>query len=78
MQNLIKGYITSILGLLGVIAIFLHGSGFFEFPNPDFLDKQSEITIALIVCAALFILPYSKIESIIESLMTWVIEKFKK
>lgn len=78
MQNLIKGYITSVLGLLGIVAIGLHWTGVLEFPNPEFLDKQSEIVIAFILCAGLFVLPYSKIEAVIESLFNWVIERFKK
>jgi len=78
MQNLIKGYITSLLGLIGVIAIGLHASGYYEFPNPEFLDKDTEVCIAIAICFGLFLLPYTKIESIIENVVNFIVDKFKK
>lgn len=78
MENLIKGYITSLIGLIGIVAIGLHLSGVLEFPNPDFLDKETEAGIALIGCIGLFILPYSKIEAMVESIINFIIDKFKK
>lgn len=78
MENLIKGYLTSFMGLICSIAIILHWSGLYEFPNPDFLDKPYEIVIALIVNGGLFMLPYSKIESMVESIWNILLGVFKK
>lgn len=78
MENLLKGYLTSILGLIGILAIGAHETGFFEFPNPDFLNKEWESLIALIICFGLFRLPSSKIEAFIDSLVQSVVDRFKK
>lgn len=77
-MNIIKGYITSLLGLAGVILIGLHLSGIYEFPNPEFLSKEWEAGIGLLICFGLFILPYGKIESFIEDMVKTVIGIFKK
>lgn len=78
MNNLIKGWITTIGGLIGAVCISLHAVGIYEFPNPSVLDKPYEVGIGLIVCAGLFFMPYSKIEGFVEQLWSALINIFKK
>lgn len=70
MENLIKGWITSIMGLAGMIATFLHGFGIYEFPTPGYIGKGYECLLAFCLSLALFILPKSRIEALIDKVVT--------
>jgi hypothetical protein len=76
LENIIKGWVLSLIGLAGFILVVLHASGFYEFPNPEFLDKTYEVVIAFIVCIGFFILPKTKIDLVIEKLLNRVVDLF--
>lgn len=78
LENTIKGWVLSAIGLLGLVAVIAHATGFYELPNPDILSKTYECVIAGIFCFALFLLPKTKIDTAIEKLFTWAIDKFTK
>lgn len=68
MENLVKGYVTSLIALIGLILIALHVMGFYEFPNPQFLDKGYEAGIGALLCFGLFFIKRSLLESWIEEI----------
>ncbi len=78
MENIIKGWLLSAIGLLGIVVTILHATGVYELPNPEILDSTWEVTIALIVCFSLFLLPKTKIEKAVESLFSTIVNLFKK
>lgn len=78
MENIVKGWALTLIGLIGVVGILLHWTGFYEMPNPDFLSKTWEIVIALIICTGLAVFPRTKIEVYLEVLFSAVIALFKK
>lgn len=74
MENLIKGWVLSGIGFIGMVAIILHFMGIFTFPNPDFISSRTEAIIGLVACFALFLFPKTTIENWIET----IIKKFLK
>ncbi len=78
MENLLKGWVLSLMGFIGIVAIAAHSTGFFVFPNPDILDNTYEAVIGLIVCFSLLLFPKTKIEALIESMMGVVVNIFTK
>lgn len=66
MSNIIKGWITTILGLIIMVCVVLHFFGIVVFPNPTGMTKNSECIIAFLVGLALFLVPATKIEEILE------------
>lgn len=66
MKNVIKGWITSILGLAIMIADGLYFFGVIHLPEPHFVPKPLEIGIAFLAGLTLFMLP-----------STWIEEKLK-
>lgn len=78
LENTIKGYVLSLLGLTGLVAIGLHALGLYEFPNPDFMNKGWEVATGILLCFGLFLMPKSKIEAFVESGWNLLIGMFKK
>lgn len=78
MENIIKGWLLSAIGFVGIVVISLHALGVYEFPNPNVLNKAYEVAIGLIVCFALFLFPKTKIELVVEQLLGYVLNIFKK
>lgn len=66
LENAIKGYMLSLIGLVVFFAILAHGTGFYEFPNPTILHKGWEIGLGLLLSFGLIVFPKSKIESFVE------------
>jgi len=62
MQNIIKGWITSLLGLCIMIATCVYFFGLVDFPHPDNVPKDTQIAIAFAVGLALFLVPSTFIE----------------
>lgn len=78
MENLLKGWVLSLMGLVGIFVIAAHATGFFVFPNPKALSTTTESVVGLIVCFSLLLFPKTKIEGYIESMMGVVVNIFKK
>ena len=76
-ENIIKGWLLSAIGLLGIVITMLHATGVYELPNPEILNSAWEVAIALVVCFSLFLLPKTKIEKAVESLFGVVVSMFK-
>lgn len=67
MENIIKGWLTSLLGLAGAIITVLHYFGVVSLPNPEALSTAWETVLAAIISLGFFMIPYSKIEAFVES-----------
>lgn len=78
MENLLKGWVLSLIGLIGILAIIAHSTGYLKFPNPDALSTTTESVIGLIVSFSLMLFPKTKIEGYVESMMGVVVNIFKK
>jgi len=76
MENILKGWVLSLIGLAGVIGTIAHYFGFYEFPRSGVMEKGYESLIALIVSGALFALPKTKIDTWIESASNKVVGSF--
>jgi hypothetical protein len=74
----IKSGLSSLIGLLCAIAILAHASGLYVFPNPNFLNRPSEVCIGLAVCAGLWYLKDSEITHFVRQLWNGLIGLFKK
>lgn len=62
MKNVIKGWVTTIAGLIIMIVDGLYFFGFIKLPNPDALNDPSEVAIAFGVGLTLFLVPETWIE----------------
>jgi O-antigen/teichoic acid export membrane protein len=62
MKNVIKGWVTSLIGLAIMVCAGLYFFGILIFPNPESLHKNTEIAIAFGVGLFLFLVPPSWIE----------------
>lgn len=78
LENTIKGWVTSLAGIIGVILITLHATGVYEFPNPAILHKSWQIGIGYLICGGLFFIPYNKIESYFERAWDLLLGLFRK
>lgn len=78
MENLIKGWITSVIGLAGVLITILHYFGIVKLPNPAALSNTWESVIAAILSLGFFMMPYTKIESAVESAWGSLLKLFNK
>lgn len=76
MENLIKGWVFSAVGLAVFIATILHYFGFLTFPKPTALDNDYACVISLIVSAACFSFPKTKIDDAIGQAFALVWSKF--
>jgi hypothetical protein len=74
MKNIIKGYITSLLGLAGIILTVLYFFGFLDLPT-GYVPKFVELGLALLISISLFVLPQSAIEEKINSLLDKFVKK---
>ncbi len=78
MENVIKGWFLTLIGFIGVIAIIAHASGFYVFPNPEFFNTKTEVSIGLLICFALVVFKKTKIETYIEEFLKPIIDFIKK
>lgn len=76
MENLIKGWVFSALGFVVFVATLLHYFGFLTFPKPTALDNDYACVISLIVSAACFSFPKTKIDDAISQAFVSVWGKF--
>lgn len=76
--NRFKSGASSLIGLIGVIGIVAHITGFYEFPNPEFMNDWWESGIGLIVCAGFFYLKDSEIADFIRQAWNTLMSLFKK
>lgn len=67
-MNIIKGWFTTIIGIIGFGVVLAHWTGFFVLPNPKALDTDTEAISALIVCLAFALMPSGYIEEKIKVL----------
>jgi hypothetical protein len=74
----IKSGVSSLIGLLGAIAILAHSTGFYEFPNPKILSTKWETCIGLSICAGLWYLKDSEITDFVRQVWNGLIGLFKK
>jgi len=65
-MNVIKGYISSLLGLGIMIGTFLYFFGFVQLPHPDAMPKDIQIGVSFGIGLALFLVPSTYIEKKIE------------
>lgn len=75
MKNIIKGYITSIIGLIIMVADALYFFGAVDFPSPDYTPKALEVGIAFLVGLTLFLLPSTLLEEFLSRLINKKIDK---
>jgi hypothetical protein len=61
MKNIIKGWITSILGLIIIGLDIVYFFGLYDFPSPDFTPKPVELGIAFVIGLCLLLSPDSVI-----------------
>jgi hypothetical protein len=70
MKNLVQGWITSLIGLAIMIADGVHYFGLYRFPSPTMISTDTQSLVAFIIGLALFVMPKTKIESIVENVIT--------
>lgn len=70
MENVIKGWVTSLIGLVGMIATFLHATGIYPMPSTGLISNLTECIIGFLVSLALFILPKSRIEALVDKVIS--------
>lgn len=66
-MNALKGWVTSVFGLIIMIVDALYFFGFIHLPNPQSLQKPSEVGVAFGIGLVLFLMP-----------PTWIEEQIKK
>lgn len=76
-ENAIKGWVLSTIGLIGIVVTCLHWSGVWRLPNPEALSTSTECAISLITSFALFGLKKTKIDVLVEDFLQAVIDRFK-
>ena len=59
MKNIIKGWITSIIGLVIIGLDIVYFFGIYDFPSPDFTPKPVELGIAFVIGLLLLMAPDS-------------------
>jgi hypothetical protein len=75
MKNIWKGYITSIVGLIIMVADALYFFGAVDFPSPDFTPQAIELGIAFLAGLILFVMPATKLEEYLSRLINKKIDK---
>lgn len=76
--NRFKSGLSSLLGVIGMIAIVMHMTGIYKFPNPNFMNDWWEMGIGMIVCGGLFYLKDSEIADFIRQAWWSLLNLFKK
>lgn len=71
---MIKGYITSIIGLIIIVCDILYFFGIYTFPNPAFTPKAFELGFAFLVGLALLLMPRTFLEKKVEDTINKVIK----
>jgi hypothetical protein len=74
MKNTFKGYVTSTIGLIIMIADIIYFFGFVDFPSPDFTPKTIELGVAFIIGLGLFLMPRTFLEKKVEDVVNKVIK----
>lgn len=69
MENLVKGWVTSTIGLLIMLATAAHFFGIYDFPSTGQLSKPVESAISFCVGLALFIVKKSVLEEQAEKII---------
>lgn len=77
LESIIKGWVTTIIALLGLIAIIAHATGYVEFPNPEFMSKKYESIIGALICLVFLRLPRTLIDGWIESIASTGVDSVK-
>jgi hypothetical protein len=75
MNNIIKGWITTILGLAIMVVDVLFYFGVIELPEAEAVGKPMEILIAFGIGLSLFLIPATKLE---EKLNKYIDKKAEK
>lgn len=78
MENLVKGWFTSGLGIVLIILGIVHVFGFYEMPNPEIMDTYWKKGLYFLISFSLFLFSKTKIETVLESLVSSVVSLFKK
>jgi hypothetical protein len=73
-KNFNKGYITSAIGLIVMVADSLYFFGIIHPPKPDFVPDSAALFIAFILAYILFRMPAGWIE---EKINKWTDKKLK-
>lgn len=74
-MNLIKGWVTSIIGFIIMVADVLFFFGVINLPEPNFIPKPIEVGVAFLVGLALFVMPKTKIEEFLSRFINKIIDK---
>lgn len=69
MKNIIKGWVTSLLGLAIIVIDVLYFFGIIRLTEGAYVPKSIEIGVALLIGILLFLMPYSKIEAKAEKVL---------
>lgn len=69
MNNILKGWITSIIGLSLMVGTGLHFFGVYKFDHPDKISEPVALCISFVVGMAMFFIPSTKLEEIVEGLV---------
>lgn len=76
MENLIKGWVFSTIGLVVFIATLLHYFGYLVFPKPTALDNDYACIISLLISICCFSYPKTKIDEYLGQAIGSVWNKF--
>jgi membrane protein CcdC involved in cytochrome C biogenesis len=76
MNNVIKGWITTIVGLGIMVVDVLYFFGFIQLPKPSFVPTPVAVLIAFIVGIVLFLVPHSRIEKALEEIYITYLKKW--
>lgn len=72
MNNLVKGWVTSVFGLLVMIIDVLYFFGIIQLPSPENKMEPYHVFVAFVIGLALFSLPSTWIE---DTLKGWIKKK---
>lgn len=75
MKNILKGWITSLLGLAIMIIAVLYFFGVIHLPESGFMPKAAEVGIAFLAGLILFIIPETSLEGYLNKLINKKIDK---
>jgi hypothetical protein len=75
MENLVKGWLTSLIGFAGILVLGGELLGFFSLPNPLGLSVYLKYGIGVPVCFGLFLMPKDKITEMVETIVSSIFKK---
>lgn len=78
MENVVKGWFLTGLGVILTTLGLVHLSGFYVMPNPELLDAPWKVGIYFLVALCLVVFPKTKIESWLEAIAQSAFSIFKK